>query len=193
MLEPNAGLAPILTAGYGNRTLEEFISLLRGWRVEYLIDIRSSPYSRFKPEFNQDPFRIQLRQAGIRYVYMGDSLGGRPEDSAVYVDGKVDYGAVEELQSYQAGIERVRTASSKGLRILLMCSEGKPEMCHRSKLIGRTLVKLGVPVTHIDENGEPQDQTTVLLRLTGGSVPLFEQGLTWTSRRAYQQDDSEGK
>ena len=33
-----------------------------------------------------------------------------------------------------------------------MCSEGKPEMCHRSKLIGATLDELGIPVLHIDED-----------------------------------------
>lgn len=191
MLEPNSDRTPIFTAGYGNRTLEEFVSLLQVWSIEYLIDIRSSPYSRFKPEFSQDPISERLRQAGIRYVFMGDTLGGRPADTSVYLEGKVDYSAVEELRTYKAGIERVRTAYQKGLRVALMCSEGKPEMCHRSKLIGRTLEELGVPVTHLDENGEPQDQTAVLLRLTGGNVPLFEQDLSWTSRKSYLQDDSE--
>ena len=36
--------------------------------------------------------------------------------------------------------------------MVLMCSEGKPEMCHRSKLIAASLIELGIPVAHIDEH-----------------------------------------
>ena len=39
-----------------------------------------------------------------------------------------------------------------------MCSEGKPEQCHRSKLIGASLDEEEIPVIHIDENDEQQTQ-----------------------------------
>lgn len=65
-----------------------------------------------------------------------------------------------------------------------MCSEGKPENCHRSKLIGESLLALNIPVLHIDENDTLVDQEAVILRLTGGQLSLFGD-LTFTSRKRY--------
>ncbi len=92
----------------------------------YLIDVRSSPYSRFNPEFSQEALEKHLKQYRIRYVFMGDTLGGRPNDSTCYVDGKVDYAQVREKPFFQQGIERIRTAWEKQLRVALMCSEASP-------------------------------------------------------------------
>ena len=54
-----------------------------------------------------------------------------------------------------------------------MCSEGKPEECHRCKLIGATLITQDIPVIHIDENGEQVPQEKVIERLTGGQLSMF--------------------
>ena len=54
-----------------------------------------------------------------------------------------------------------------------MCSEGKPENCHRSKLIGIHLIKSGMDVLQIDEKDEIISQDQVILRLTGGQLSLF--------------------
>ena len=118
---------------------------------------------------------------------MGDTLGGRPDDPTCYdAEGKVDYTAVARRDFYQAGIERLTKAWSQGLTVSLMCSEGKPEMCHRSKLIGRTLTERGLTVTHIDEHDEAISQAEVILRLTGGQLSLFEDTRPGsTSRKSY--------
>ncbi len=79
-----------------------------------------------------------------------------------------------------------------------MCSEGKPEMCHRSKLIGKTLAARGLPVAHIDENDALIGQDEVLLRLTGGQPSLFgDDLLPGGSRKRYvvrgdDEDEEEG-
>ena len=57
---------------------------------------------------------------------------------------------------------------------MLMCSEGKPELCHRSKLIGVELAKRGITIGHIDPDGAVVDQETVIARLTGGQLNLLE-------------------
>jgi uncharacterized protein (DUF488 family) len=77
---------PVYTIGYGTREIDAVITLLRRYRINYLIDIRSKPYSRYKPDFSKDKLEEHLKQAGIRYVFMGDSLGGRPDDPACYDD-----------------------------------------------------------------------------------------------------------
>src|SRR5215471_13500970 len=82
------------TIGYGARTVEQLIAALQANRIEYLIDVRSSPYSKFKPEFSREPLEAALKARGIRYVFMGDTLGGQPRDADCYTDGKVDYDKV---------------------------------------------------------------------------------------------------
>lgn len=183
----NAGTSvtpPVYTIGYGARTLDELTAVLRAHAITFLVDVRSAPYSRFKPEFSKDALERELKRQGLRYVYLGDALGGRPADPDCYVDDKVDYERVKGKAFYQAGIERIRTAWQRGVRFAIMCSEGKPEQCHRSKLIGESLAALGVPVAHIDEHGELRSQEEVIQRLTGGQLSLFGD-YEFTSRKRY--------
>lgn len=183
---PLGPVAPVFTIGYGARSVDALIAVLRAHQIGFLVDVRSAPYSRFKPEFSKEALERALKQQGIRYVYLGDALGGRPADPDCYVDDKVDYERVKGNAFYQAGIERVQAAWQRGLRFVLLCSEGKPEQCHRSKLIGETLAGLGIPVLHIDEQDQLRSQEEVIQRLTGGQLSLFGD-LEFTSRRRYSR------
>lgn len=176
----------IYTIGYGKREIHELIAALESRRIRYLIDVRSSPYSRFKPEFSREALEVSLRRRGIRYVFMGDQLGGRPSDATCYVDGKVDYDCLKETAQFKSGIKRLRTAWDKSLTICLMCSEGRPEECHRSKLIGMVLQSMGIEVAHIDFDGKLRNQESVIDALTDGQMHLFEPSLT--SRKRYKVD-----
>ena len=178
---------PIYTIGYGARSIDEFIVVLQQTGIEFLLDVRTAPYSRFKPEFSKAALEKRLAAAGIRYLFVGESLGGRPDDPDCYVSGKVDYAAVAATPRYRAGVERVRTAYDQGRRVVLMCSEGKPEECHRSKLIGATLTELDIPVVHIDEHDVEQSQEAVIVRLTDGQLSLFGDH-DFTSRKRYETD-----
>lgn len=163
--------APIYTIGYGNRSIENFIKLLKTYNIKYLVDIRSQPYSRYSPVFSKDALELHLKQHQIRYVYMGDTLGGRPKDSSCYVDdGRVDYTVLREKDFYRRGINRLHTAWEKELPIALMCSEMKPEECHRGKLVGNTLVEQGLAVSHIDEAGNIKTQDEINQFFTDGST-----------------------
>jgi uncharacterized protein (DUF488 family) len=184
--------APIFTVGYGGRSLEEFVALLQRHAIRFLIDVRSRPYSRFKPEFSKEFLDDRLRQCGIQYVFLGDNLGGRPEDQSCYTDGKVDYEKCREQPFFREGIARLCTAWEKNLRVALMCSEGKPEECHRSKLIGSSLINHSIDVIHIDENGDLITQEQAIHRLTGGQLDLFGPPLeTLTSRKRYSSSQEE--
>jgi len=166
---------PIYTIGYGNRSIEEFVELLQRYEIKFLVDIRSQPHSRFKPEFSRDALEKRLKQHHIRYISMGDALGGRPKDPSCYVDDRVDYARVREKPFYQKGISYLHTAWEKQLHVALMCSEAKPQECHRSKLIGNTLIEQDIEVMHIDEAGEIKTQQEINQILTHGQLPLFDQ------------------
>ena len=183
-MERTTDTIPIYTIGYGSRSIVELIEVLRQHQVAYLIDVRSVPYSRYKPEFSKKPLANELEQQGIRYVFMGDSLGGKPDDETCYVNGIVDYEKVKNTEFYQRGIERLHTAFTQQQRIALMCSEGKPEHCHRCKLIGATLTTEDLPVVHIDENNDQITQEQVIERITGGQLSLFGEE-TFHSRKKH--------
>ena len=185
---------PIYTIGYGARGVEELIAVLQAQGIDYLIDVRSAPYSRYKPDYNKEALGQRLRESGIRYVVMGDALGGRPADPDCYTeDDKVDYDKVREKPFYKEGIGRLAEAWDQQLAVVIMCSEGKPESCHRSILIGATLEEGGIEVAHIDENGLLLSQEEVRLRRIGGQPSLFGPSFhKFTSRKKYKSEEESG-
>jgi uncharacterized protein (DUF488 family) len=178
----------LYTIGHGNRKLEDFLSLLKDFSIEYLIDVRSQPYSKFNPQYNQNDLKFFLERNGIKYVFMGDTIGGRPKDNSCYDnEGKVDYETVKTKDFFKNGIERLKTAYEKDINVVLMCSESKPCECHRSKLIGKVLITDRIILKHIDEKGKVKDQATVIHELNKGlpEYDLFGNSLHSTSRKAY--------
>jgi uncharacterized protein (DUF488 family) len=183
--------APLLSIGYGStRSSDELIGLLGRYSVRYLVDVRSKPYSKFRPEFSREALQAILTRAGCKYVFMGDTLGGLPSDTSVYTGGKVDYAKCREKQWFKEGLARLETAYRDGQRLVIMCSELAPERCHRSKLIGAALADAKVALAHIDETGAVITQEQALARLEGGQASLF--GLDLTSRRRYQPEGEGG-
>ncbi|MCB9866798.1 MAG: DUF488 domain-containing protein [Phycisphaerales bacterium] len=179
------GSALLLTIGYGSkRTSEEFVDLLQRYGVKYLTDVRTKPFSRFRPEYSKDALAATLRRHGIAYIYMGDTLGGLPDDPTCYTDGKVDYCKVRDRVWFEQGLARLENGWHGGHRIAIMCAELEPNRCHRSKLIGEALVARGIAVGHIDEHGAVITHEAAMTRITGGQGVLF--GADYTSRRTYR-------
>jgi uncharacterized protein (DUF488 family) len=174
--------------GHGDRSIDEFIELLNSREVRYAIDVRSFPYSKRFPDFGQEQLRRRLKLVGIGYLFLGAELGGRPDDPAVYVNEKVDYGLAAQRPAFLEGINRLLTATERGHRVCLVCSEKRPETCHRTKLIAEELKKRGCTVTHIDEAGLDRSQDTVMARLDGGQLVISELATSATSVGRYDSD-----
>ncbi len=179
-------MSTLYSIGHGNKTFEEFEEELRSFNIQYLIDVRSKPYSKWNPSFNQDMLKYLLKESGFTYVYMGDTIGGMPSDSSCYTDGHIDYAKVKEKEFFKAGFTRLLTAAEKELSVAIMCSESEPDKCHRSKLIGQELMKYGISLNHIVGVGKIQSQETVMVKLTKGlgTMTLFGEE-TFVSRKAY--------
>jgi len=164
----------LLTVGYGNRELDEVLALLCAHAVRYLIDVRSTPYSRFNPAFSRDHLATALERAGVHYVFMGDTLGGRPDDKACYDEaGHVDYLACRDHPAFKGGFERLRSAFEQDAGAAIFCSELRPENCHRTKLIAEAMAEMGVPVAHIDANGSLTSHSAVMERLHDAQISLL--------------------
>ena len=164
----------VCTIGYGNRTIGEFVDVLLRHEIGHVVDVRSVPWSRFNPDFRKAALKELLSDAGVGYVFMGAALGGRPRDADCYVDGKLSYSILAEKPEFLLALDRVMAAAERGMRLALMCSELRPEQCHRSKLIGNELEKRGVAVLHVNEAGRMLTNAQVTARLTNGQTDLFD-------------------
>ena len=154
----------VLTVGHSTHPIETFIALLEKNGVTAIADVRSSPYSRFNPQFNRESLTASLKEHGIRYVYLGKELGARADDPGCYVDGRVQYDRLARRAEFREGIERVKRGS-RDHRIALMCAEKEPLDCHRTILVSRALEADGVPVTHILADGATEPHAATMDRL----------------------------
>ena len=145
----------LFTIGHSNHTLKGFFDILHNNAIEYVVDIRSAPYSRYVPHFNKADIAASLEADGYRYLYMGDLLGGLPQDKSLYSgDGLVDYDRLATTASFQKGLDRVAKGINKGFRISLMCAEENPQKCHRHLLIAKEFEeRRKIQVSHLRADG----------------------------------------
>jgi uncharacterized protein (DUF488 family) len=144
----------IYTIGHSNLAFEEFARLLQANGIKLVVDVRSVPYSRHSPQFNREGLQEALARLGIGYRYLGDSLGGRPDDPACYNGDKPDYDRIARQGAYRSGIEELIQVAEE-LPTAIMCSEEDPSHCHRHLLITRTLLneREDIEVIHIRRDG----------------------------------------
>jgi len=152
--EPAPGGVQVYTIGHSDHTIEAFLGLLRQRMIAAIVDVRSQPYSRWAPQFNRESLARELQAAGIRYVFLGDSLGGRPVDPAFYDadEERPSYERLAQSPAYLAGIKQLLELA-RTERAAIMCSEGNYHKCHRAMLITPTLLKRGARVFHIRPDG----------------------------------------
>lgn len=170
----------LFTVGHSNHTIEAFMALLQKHEVTALADVRSHPYSRYLPHFNQAPIKTALLNAGIRYVFLGRELGARPSNSTCYVDGKALYEKIAVTELFSDGIQRLLQGAEK-YKVALMCAEKDPITCHRAILVCQHLHQFELEISHILSNGDLETHQHLeerLLKLHGlnpPKLPVFEQ------------------
>lgn len=142
----------IYTIGHSNHSIEKFIELLKEFRIETIIEVRTVPKSSYSPHFNKPNLIFVLSQNKIKYIDMGRTLGGRPEDKSVLnIRDRIEEELIETKSWYMDAIDRVIDISHNS-KIAIMCSEENPEHCHRGYIISHTLLKKGEEVVHIRGN-----------------------------------------
>ena len=158
------GCAVLFSIGHSNHALDAFVGLLRQHNVDVVVDVRSSPYSKFNPQFNRDSLADALRTASVRYAFFGKELGARVDDASCYVDGKVQYGRLAARQEFRDAIARLVSGAADH-RLALMCAEKEPLDCHRTILVSQALAEAGHVVNHIHADGRLESHREALGRL----------------------------
>jgi uncharacterized protein (DUF488 family) len=160
-----ADLKPVFTIGHSSLELGAFLGMLHGQCVELLIDVRSHPQSGRFPQFSQPGLQEAVESAGVSYLFLGEELGGRPDDPDVYQqDGIVNYRLRRKSYAFCAGLERV-LSEAESRSVALMCAEEDPLECHRFLMICPELVARGARPIHIRKGSKLETQEEAENRL----------------------------
>ncbi len=141
----------LYTFGYGNLEIKEFLKIIKKNDIEVICDIRSQPYSSYKPEYSKEPLKEFLNENSIKYLFMGDNLGGRIDDKDCYEDNQINYEVLSQKKIFQEGLDRLLEGLKK-YSVAIMCSEKEPEKCHRTLLVSRFVKNRHGNILHIHHN-----------------------------------------
>ena len=142
----------IFTIGHSNHPFSRFMELIQKQEVQMVVDVRTRPYSKYTPYFSKKPLEEGLKEYQIKYVYLGNKIGGKPDDAKFYHEGELLYHIMEEDDKYQEGL-KILLELARDNRIVILCSEEDPYHCHRHHLISQSLLKNGYNIIHLRGDG----------------------------------------
>ena len=170
----------IYTIGHGKRTRDECLDLLKSNGITKLVDVRAFPNSRTNPQFNELDFSDYLKDHGISYRWMGDTIGGRKSKqefsflhTALRVVAFRNYAGYMATEPWQTGIAEL--CKEQGT-IAYMCSETLWWRCHR-RMISDYLVLRGWTVFHlgIKKNELVEHTPWDIVRVTESGMLVYDQ------------------
>jgi uncharacterized protein (DUF488 family) len=131
----------IATIGFGKKSAERFVDLLRSAGVTTVIDTRRRPDSPLSGYARKRDLPFLLREAGgISYEHW---LELAPPDDLLqqYRQAKDWSHYVNEFEARVLGTQEARNAMTRLLErneiVALLCSEPTPEKCHRRLVVER--------------------------------------------------------
>lgn len=121
----------LFSVGHSTRNLEELVMLLREAGVEAIADVRRFPASRRHPQFRREALEAELAACGIRYEWLGQSLGGRRRETipveespnrAWQVPAFRHYADAMVTPEFLRGVERIE-ALARAAPTAFLCAE----------------------------------------------------------------------
>ncbi|HJB46992.1 MAG TPA: DUF488 domain-containing protein [Candidatus Mediterraneibacter surreyensis] len=162
----------LYTIGHSRYEFEYFANLLKKFEINYLLDVRSTPYSKYAETFNREQLENSLASEGITYFFMGKFFGARPDNTDLYSkEGYLDFEKTSRSDLFITGMENVKLGLKKGNNIVLMCTEKDPIDCHRAIMVARAFSLEGIDVQHILPDGKLQTQQELDRRLLDRYFP----------------------
>lgn len=142
----------LFTVGHSTRAWADFVGLLKTWKIEELVDVRTVPRSRSFPWFSKQRMEKLLRKSAIEYVHLSKLGGFRRSGVKSKNTGwqnprfqaYADYMQTKEFEAELNELNKHR----KRRRVCVMCSEALWWRCHR-RMIADAEVARGIPVKHV--------------------------------------------
>jgi uncharacterized protein (DUF488 family) len=138
------------------------VEILQTHRTDIVVDVRTTPFSRRHPQFNQSVLEAGLPRVGMIYLYLGAELGARrTERDLLSPEGQVSFAKVRDDEAFKQAIGKIEEKATTGKRLAVLCMEGDPWDCHRFPMIAYQLARDGFEVLHILRDGRMQTHREV--------------------------------
>ncbi len=142
----------LYTIGHSTFDTELFLKRLQDNDIGFVIDVRSTPFSKYANQYNKDRIEKFLKENDINYFHMGEHFGARQKDTKYYPHEYLDFELFRNSDIFQKGMKNIERGLEK-YNIALMCTEKDPIDCHRAIMVGRGFELDGVDVGHIMPDG----------------------------------------
>lgn len=143
---PEAGAPAVLTAGYGDKSVAEFLQLVDEHDVERVVDVRALADSN-REGFGGEELETRLAGRDVGYLHLATLGDYQPEP---YPDHM-------ETDAFAEAYERLLDQARQG-RSLLLCKCPDVSACHR-RFLARRLRDDGLDVVHLTPAG-PRETLT---------------------------------
>jgi len=142
----------LFTVGHSTRSWAEFVALLKAWKIEELVDVRTVPRSRAFPWFSKERMGKLLPESAIEYLHLPKLGGLRHSRKASANEGWQNsrfraYADYMQTTEFDEGLKELNRRRKKR-RVCVMCSEAVWWRCHR-RMIADAEVARGIPVKHV--------------------------------------------
>lgn len=147
----------IFTIGFTKKSLKEFIKLLKNNCVEKVVDIRLRPYGQLAGYSNKEDLRYVLEEYE-KIKYQHEMILAPTNDLLDNYRKDLDWIAYEkkfnELLKERKVEELLNSIINGFTRICLLCSEDRPDKCHR-RLVAEYFSRIAphtVEIIHITKD-----------------------------------------
>jgi uncharacterized protein (DUF488 family) len=189
----------IYTIGYSCFKIDDFISVLKKYKINSLIDVRSNPNSKFYEDYNQSNLEKILKSHRIIYRNYKDEFGARQENQEYYKKGYLDFKEYTKSNSFLDGVRKIEEGMNLNYIFAFMCAEKDPSFCHRNIMVARVFHELGYNIKNILADGSFESQESIEQRLVDQYFPnrnqmsLFSDDLSWEDMvsKSYEYRNSE--
>lgn len=129
----------IYTSGTSNRSISEFLEILKEYKIETVIDVRRYPRSKWFPHFKKENLENFLKENKIDYCHF-EKLGGYRTSG---------YEAYTQTKEFKENLEDLIKLAKEKTSVVI-CAERLPWKCHRA-FIARELENKKIKIIHIIE------------------------------------------
>jgi uncharacterized protein (DUF488 family) len=129
----------IYSIGTSNREKEEFIDILKLYKIKKIIDVRRFPTSKFS-YFKRENLKNILNLENIKYYYLGHILGGYR---------KQGYKEFTKTEEFKRGLDKIEEIAKNESGCCILCAELFPWKCHRRFITQALQTQRNYKIIHI--------------------------------------------
>ncbi len=151
----------------------ELVNFLKKKDINFLVDIRTFPYSKTFPIYDEKEFKKDLKKEGIMHTFLGNYIGGLVVKNRV----KKGISKVEDILDvgkFKNGMNTLYKILKEN-KTVVMCAEKDPMDCHRFLAVGYLMEKIAkVNVINLFKEKEEKFNETLNRWKTENKLELLE-------------------